>query len=89
MFVAALVPGGSLVTSPTLFFLNRSAQWELASFPLPEYLSNVADNSTQWIELFDHLDSNIIKGTQFFVGYGITDTEMIESGRFQMVYQLQ
>lgn len=89
MFVAALVPGGSLVSSPTLFLLNRSAQWALASFPLPEYLSNVANNSTQWVELFDHLDSNIIKGTQFFVGYGITDTEMIESGRFQMVYQLQ
>ena len=89
MYIAALVPGGSLVTTSTLFFLNRSAQWQLASFPLPEYLSGVSDNSTQWVELFDHLDSNLITGTQFFVGYGTSDTEMVESGRFQMVYQLQ
>ncbi len=89
MYIAALVPGGGVVTSPTLFFLNRSAQWQLASFPLPEYLSNVSDNSTQWVELFDHLDSSLISGTQFFVGYGTSDTEMVESGRFQMVYQLQ
>ena len=89
MYIAALVPSGSLVTSPTLFFLNRSAQWQLASFPLPEYLSGISDNSTQWVELFDHLDSSLISGTQFFVGYGTSDTEMVESGRFQMVYQLQ
>ena len=89
MFVAALLPGGGIVSSPTVFMLNRNAEWKLASFPLAEYLAGVSDSSTQLVELFDHLDASLIAGTQIFIGYGITDTEMIEAGRFRKVYELQ
>jgi hypothetical protein len=89
VYVAALVPGGALLPSPTIFVLNRSRTWQGVSFPVAEYLSGVADNSVQLIEIFDQLDVSIISGTKIFIGYGITDTEMIESGRFRMVYQVQ
>lgn len=89
VYVAALVPGGALLPSPTIFVLNRSRTWQGVSFPVAEYLSGVAENSVQLIEIFDQLDVSIISGTKIFVGYGITDMEMIESGRFRMVYQVQ
>ncbi|MBK6593781.1 MAG: hypothetical protein IPG23_14170 [Burkholderiales bacterium] len=89
LFVIAVVPAGSAVASTTGFMLNRNSEWQLAGFPLAEYLSGVADNSYQLIEIFDHLDASLISGTQIFVGYGITDTEMLESGRYRMVYQVQ
>ncbi len=89
LFVIAVVPAGSAVASTTGFMLNRNSEWQLAGFPLAEYLSGVADNSYQLIEIFDHLDAGLISGTQIFVGYGITDTEMLESGRYRMVYQVQ
>lgn len=89
LFVIAVVPAGSAVASTTGFMLNRNNEWQLAGFPLAEYLSGVADNSYQLIEIFDHLDASLISGTQIFVGYGTSDTEMLESGRYRMVYQVQ
>ncbi len=90
LFVVASVPKGPLLAAPTFFLLNRSHEWQATlGFPLAEYLSNVADNSFQLIDLFDQLDSTIISGTKIFVGYGITDEEMIQSGRFRLVYQVQ
>ncbi len=89
MYVLALIPSGPAVSVNTIFMLNRNSEWQLAGFPLAEYLAGVADNSFQLIELFDHLDASLITGTQIFVGYGITDTEMLESGRYKLVYQVQ
>ena len=74
---------------PTIFVLDRSRTWQGVSFPVAEYLSGVAENSVQLIEIFDQLDVSIISGTKIYVGYGITDEEMIQSGRFRMVYQVQ
>ena len=89
VYVAALVPGGALLPVPTIFVLDRSRTWQGVSFPVAEYLSGVAENSVQLIEIFDQLDVSIISGTKIYVGYGITDEEMIQSGRFRMVYQVQ
>jgi hypothetical protein len=69
--------------------LDRNREWKGLSSPLAEYLSGVSDNSFQLVEIFDHLDANIISGTQIFVGYGITDEEMLSAGRYRMVYQIQ
>ena len=90
LFVAAQVPAGPLLPTPAFFLLNRNHEWQRTlEFPLAEYLSNVDDNSFQLIELFDQFDATIISGTKLFVGYGVTDTEMIQSGRFRLVYQVQ
>jgi hypothetical protein len=89
MFVVALVPAGGIFQSQTLLLLNRNREWQALSFPLAEYLSGVSDNSDQLVELFEHLDAHVIAGTKFYIGYGLTDTEMLESGRYRMVVQLQ
>ncbi|MEI8159078.1 MAG: LCCL domain-containing protein [Burkholderiales bacterium] len=89
LFVVAAIPGGVLLPSTTLFMLNRNREWGLLGFPMAEYLSGVAENSFQLIEIFDHLDSSLITGTQIYVGYGLTDTEMIAARRYRLAYQVQ
>lgn len=89
LYVVALVPGGNVVPIDTIFTLNRTSQWRGLSFPVAEYLNGVADDSIQLIEIFDKLDVSIISGSKIFVGYGIDDQEMIATGRFRLVYQLQ
>jgi len=88
VYVAALVPAGSLVSVPTVFLLNRSNEWQALSSPLAEYLSGVAQNDWQLIELIAGLDISMISGTMIYVGYGTSDTEMIDAGRYRMVYQM-
>ncbi|OYU45663.1 MAG: hypothetical protein CFE44_06320 [Burkholderiales bacterium PBB4] len=89
LFVVAVVPGGRVVPVDTIFTLNRNSEWQGLSFPVAEYLNGVADNSVQLVEIFDKLDVSIISGSKIFVGYGVDDQEMIASGRFRLVYQLQ
>jgi hypothetical protein len=89
LFVVAVIPGGGVLANTTFFMLNRNSEWQFAGFPLAEYLAGISDNSFQLIQLFDHLDASLISGTKIFVGYGITDEEMLSSGRFKMVYQVQ
>ena len=89
LFVAALIPGGKIVPVDTLVTLNRSGEWQGLSFPIAEYLNGVTDNSVQLVEILDNLDVSFISGTKIYVGYGTDDQEMISSGRFRLVYQIQ
>ena len=90
LFIAAAVPAGPLLPVSSVFFLDRSKSWQRTlGFPIAEYLSGVADDSFQLIDLFDQLDSTLISGTKIYVGYGVTDEEMILTGRFRLVYQIQ
>ena len=90
LFIAAAVPVGPVLPVASVFFLDRSKSWQRTlGFPIAEYLSGVANDSFQLIDLFDQLDSTLISGTKIYVGYGITDEEMIQSGRFRLVYQIQ
>lgn len=88
LFVAALLPPGPLVTEPTFFLLNRSHEWQRLDWPLAEYLSGVRENDWQLIELIDAFDASLISGTQIFVGYGTSDTEMVDAKRYWVVYQI-
>lgn len=89
LFVISLVPGGKLVPVATVLTLNRNSEWQALSFPVVEYLNGVAENSVQLVEILDKVDVSLISGTKFFVGYGTDDLEMIQSGRFRLVYQIQ
>ena len=89
LFVAVVVPGGKLVPLDTVFTLNRNSEWQGLSFPVAEYLNGVADNSVQLVEIFDKLDVSIISGSKIYIGYGLDDQEMIATGRFRLVYQIQ
>lgn len=89
LFVLTLIPGGQVVLVDTIFTLNRNREWQGLSFPVAEYLNGVADNSVQLVEILDNLDVSIISGSKIYVGYGIDDQEMMASGRFRLVYQIQ
>ncbi len=88
LYVAARVPAGPLLSEPTFFVLNRSNIWETLSWPLAEFMSGVEENTWELIELIDSLDVSMISGTQFYVGYGVSDAEMLAAGRYKMVYQV-
>ncbi len=89
LFVVAVIPGGKVVPVDSIFTLNRSSEWQGLSFPVAEYLNGVAENSVQLVEILDKLDVSIISGSKIFIGYGTDDQEMLASGRFRMVYQIQ
>ncbi len=89
LFVMTLIPGGQLVPVDTIFTLNRNSEWQGLSFPVGEYLNGVTDDSVQLVEILDSLDVSVISGTKIYVGYGIDDLEMLASGRFRLVYQIQ
>lgn len=88
LYVGALVPQGQLVGAPTFFILNRANAWQPLAWPLAEYLSGVEADTWQAIELLDSLDATMISGTQVFIGYGENDAEMMEAGRYRLVYQV-
>jgi hypothetical protein len=87
--VISIVPGGKVALLDTVLTLNRNSEWQALSFPVVEYLSGVAENSVQLVEILDKVDVSLISGTKFFIGYGTDDLEMIRSGRFRLVYQIQ
>jgi hypothetical protein len=89
MFVAALIPGGGILEKSAIFVLNRNSEWQALGFPVAEYLSGVAESNDHRVDLFDHFDAKLISGTQIFIGFGLTDEEMLKSGRFKLVAQLQ
>ena len=89
LYVVTLVPGGIVVPLDTIFTLNRNNEWQGLSFPIAEYMSGVTDNSVQLVEILDKLDVSIISGSKIYMGYGTDDQEMIASGRFRLVYQIQ
>jgi hypothetical protein len=89
LVVISIVPGGKVALLDTVLTLNRNSEWQALSFPVVEYLSGVAENSVQLVEILDKVDVSLISGTKFFIGYGTDDLEMIRSGRFRLVYQIQ
>jgi len=89
LFVVARIPGGQVVLVDTIATLNRNSEWQGLSFPVAEYLNGVSENSVQLIQILDKIDVSIISGSRIFVGYGIDDLEMLASGRFKLVYQIQ
>lgn len=89
LFVIALIPGGMLVPVDAPFTLNRNSEWQGLSFPMAEYLNGVEDNDVKLVEILDKVDVSIISGSKIYLGYGVDDQEMIASGRFRLVYQIQ
>lgn len=89
LFVVTRIPGGQLVPVDTIVTLNRNSEWQALSFPVAEYLNGVTDSSVQLIEILDKVDVSLISGSKIYIGYGVDDMEMITSGRFRMVYQIQ
>ncbi|MBC7617520.1 MAG: RCC1 repeat-containing protein [Candidatus Saccharibacteria bacterium] len=95
VYVVAVVPGTVVgqPTGPSLIFLkSRVASWQsFLGFPLAEYLRGVAQdaNNTILVDILTNDDISLLVGTQFLIGYGLDDAEMLSSGRFRVVYVVQ
>jgi hypothetical protein len=91
VYVFALIPSGVLgLTSPVIVVKAR-AGWGVLRSPVAPYLENVAQgaaNNQILIEIFANNDISSLVGTEIYVGYGTTDTEMLTSGRYRGVYRV-
>jgi hypothetical protein len=86
--LAAVVSGGGSVT---LLQKPPSGVWGPLVFPLSAYLENVAlnaaDNSVL-IEIVAGVDFSALRGTEFYIGYGTSDTEMLASRRYRGIFKI-
>ena len=95
VYVVAVVPGAVVgqAAGPSLIFLkSRVASWQnFVGFPLAEYLRGVSQdaNNTILVDILTNDDISLLVGTQFLIGYGLDDQEMLASGRFRVVYVVQ
>ena len=95
VYVVAVVPGaaaGLPANPPFIFLKSRVASWQnFVGFPLAEYLRGVSQdaNNTILVDILTNDDISLLVGTQFLIGYGLDDAEMLASGRFRVVYVVQ
>lgn len=94
VFVIALVPGERIarpVGQPALFAKTAVPSWNEVSGPLPAFMQNVAASSQdQRVRLEILRDTNLgtLLGTEFYIGYGLSDAEMLENRRYRGIYKV-
>ncbi len=93
VYVVALVRAGSSTSTGPLgiFLKTRVASWQqYVGGPLGEYLRGVSENSTNAIlvDILANDDISQLVGTQFLIGYGLDDNEMLSAGRYRLVYEV-
>lgn len=92
LYVAALTPAGTLgLANPTFFTRDIKANYVIASSPLAAYLENVqlySQDTAVKLDILSDLDFGLISGTEFYIGYGLSDGEMITSKRFRAFYKV-
>ena len=70
---------------------TRVASWQqYVGGPLGEYLRGVSENGTNSIlvDILANDDISQLVGTQFLIGYGLDDNEMLSAGRYRLVYEV-
>lgn len=92
VYLAGLIPGGTLgTTAATIYLKDITANWVLPGSPLSAYLENVqlySQDTAVKIDVLQDFDFGVISGTEFYIGYGLTDTEMLSSGRYRAFYRV-
>lgn len=94
VYVLALVPGALLGSPQSVWFMKTQApSWESLASPIAAFLQNAeqaADQSNRVvIDIVSNTDLTGLIGTEIYVGYGISDTEMLTAGRYRGVYKVQ
>jgi hypothetical protein len=94
VYVMALVPGQAVGASAPMWFVKPRApgnwgpvQWPLASF-LQGVILGAADNQVL-IEILSSMNITALAGTEFYIGYGLSDQEMLAAGRFRGIFKAQ
>ncbi len=84
----ASTPAG---TSAGYFLKTRQTGWQAyLGGPLSEYLRGVSqDGSTSiLVDILTNDDISLLVGTQFLIGYGLDDAEMLAAQRYRLVYEV-
>lgn len=95
VYVAALVPGelvGQTGGSSRWFVKVPSETWEPMGDPIKAFLSNVAVSSQdQRVRLSILSNTNLLAlvGTEIYIGYGTSSSEMIQNRRYRGVFDVQ
>lgn len=93
VFVVALVPGQVLAQAvPILLLKTEKGAWGPITSPAGPFIRNVALGSQDnrvLIELAKDNDLSGLIGTEFYIGYGITDEEMLMAQRYRGVYKIK
>lgn len=96
VFVAAFVPGeeGSIIglEEDVWFLLDSTSTWgEYLDGPLAQYLSNITLATQEFrivLTLLRSFDVTSLSGATFFIGFGTSEQEMLESQRYRAVFVL-
>lgn len=95
VYLAAMVPGekaGASAGSLAWFQKPKSNVWQALSSPIGAYLENVEVSSQDQrvrIEVVRDTNLSSLVGTEIYVGYGTSDTEMLQSRRYRGIYKVQ
>jgi len=96
VYVAAIIPGSAATaTAParpvSVYLKTQLASWQpYLGGPITEYLRGVTQGNDQKIvvDILTSTDISSLVGTQFLLGYGTDATEMLNAGRFRVVYEV-
>lgn len=96
VYVAAFVPGEVLGTPGQPQWFVRQPQgapqpWSTISFPMAPFLENIAlgaADSRLRMEILADTDLTKFSGTEFYIGYGLNEFEMLSAGRFRGFYKV-
>jgi hypothetical protein len=94
VYVVALVPGALLGSPSPMFFVKPKApgNWGPLASPIAAFLENAALNAVSnkvLIEILTDTNISTLVGTEIYIGYGTSDTDMLTAGRYRGVYKVQ
>lgn len=88
IFVAAALAEGSRAA---YFQLNAQRGWSSLVWPMNEYLQGVALDSRDSVvraQILTDTDLTGLEGVSIYVGYGLTADEMVQAGRYRLIYKV-
>lgn len=92
VYVVAAVPGerlGAASGTKLLFQHPADGSWGNLTSPIAAFAENVAVGAADQrvrVEILSSMDMTNLRGTEFYVGYGTSDTEMLQAQRYRGVY---
>lgn len=97
VYIAAMVPGEAIGTPgrPQWFIRQRpgAAQaWSGLSSPLPAFMENVrlgSDDARLRMEVIRDTNLGSLRGTEFYIGYGLDEAEMMRANRIRGFYKVR
>ena len=96
IYVGALVPRGALGRPSATWFVYRFVDtdkydWAEMGTPIAAYMEGIAEDATNSVEikLLQGMDVTGLVGSEIYIGYGISDAEMLEAKRYRGVFIVQ